>query len=189
MSRTTDQRMTADAFIAWALEQPDGTHYELADGEVIAVSPERSDHALIKFAIARRLAEAVEAAALPCTVYPDGVVVQVDDHTVYEPDALIRCGEKLPPDAVRIHDPIVIVEVLSPSTRGVDTGNKLADYFRLSSLMHYLIVRPADGRVIHHARDAEGGIGTRIHAGGAITLDPPGITVTLPSPGPSGSAP
>ena len=40
--------MTSDEFIAWAMEQPDGERYELAAGEVVAMSPERLSHARVK---------------------------------------------------------------------------------------------------------------------------------------------
>src|ERR1700710_1437129 len=132
-------RMTADKFIAWAMEQPEGQRFELAAGEAVGMAPERSAHALTKFHIARRLAEAVEREGLPCVVYPDGMAVEIDVFTVYEPDALVRCGAAVAANSVKLHDPIIVVEVLSPSTRARDAGAKLIDYFRLPSVHHYLI--------------------------------------------------
>jgi Uma2 family endonuclease len=41
MSATAPARMTADEFIAWAMEQPEGEHYELVAGEVVSMAPER----------------------------------------------------------------------------------------------------------------------------------------------------
>ncbi len=170
-------RMTSDEFIAWAMERPEGEHYELVAGEVVAMAPERSAHALGKGRIYRRLAEAVEAAGLPCTVYPDGMAVEVDAGLVYEPDVMVRCGEPLPPDAVKVTDPLIIVEVRSPSTGGRDSGAKLEDYFRLPSLRHYLIVKIENRTVIHHVRDGDGAIRTHIVRDGSLTLDPPGIVL------------
>jgi Uma2 family endonuclease len=170
------KRMTSDEFIAWAMEQ-DG-RCELVAGEIVAMAPERSAHALTKFHIARRLAEAIETAGLPCQVYPDGMAIEIDDATTYEPDASVRCGEPLPPDALTLHDPIIVVEVLSPSSLAADTGAKLADYFRLPSVRHYLIVRTEDRTIIHHARGDHGAIATRILRDSPIVLEPPGITLT-----------
>ncbi len=170
-------RMTSDEFIVWAMEQPEGKRYELVAGEVFAMAPERSVHALAKFRIARRLAEAVEAAGLPCTVYPDGMAVIVDADTTYEPDAMLRCGEELSDDTVKVFDPLVVIEVASPSTQSLDAGDKLADYFRVPALRHYLIVRTKGKIVIHYVRDEGGTITTRIIRDGTVELDPPGIVV------------
>ncbi len=174
-------RMTSDEFIAWAMEQPEGQRYELVAGEVVAMAPERSAHALVKARVWRALDEAVAAAGLPCTAYPDGMAVVVDDATTYEPDALVRCGEPLPDDAVKVFDPVIVVEVLSPSSRARDTGAKLEDYFRLPSLHHYLIVKTENRAVIHHRRldDGTEAIATRIVRGGGIELSPPGLRVTI----------
>ncbi len=133
MAETARARMTSDEFIAWAMSRPEGERYELAAGEVVAMAPERSAHALTKGRLFRRLAEAIEAAGLPCTAYPDGMAVEVDAATVYEPDASVRCGPPLPDDAVKMIDPVIVVEVLSPSSRARDAGAKLADYFRIDS--------------------------------------------------------
>lgn len=175
MSEAASGRMTAEAFIAWAMSRPEGERYELADGEVIAMAPERLAHNDAKFLIARRLAGAVEAAAVPCRVQIDGMAVRVDSRTVYEPDVIVRCGPPLPPDTVWLTDPLILVEVLSPSTCGVDVGLKLADYFRIPSLRHYLIVHPDRRVVIHHRRDEAGTIMTSILGDGPLRLDPPGV--------------
>lgn len=173
-------RMTADEFIAWAMNQPETEHYELAGGEVIAMAPERITHARAKYHIARRLTAAIDAAGVECEVFIDGLAVVIDPATVYEPDVLVRCGSDLDGETARISDPVIVVEVLSRSTKGRDTGAKLADYFRLPSVRHYLIVRAEDRVIIHHARSDDGSIMTRIPRDGPIRLDPPGITLTDP---------
>lgn len=177
MTEPARVRMTSDAFIAWAMERPRGERYELVAGKIVARTPERSAHALTKGQVFRRLADAIEAAGLPCTAYPDGMAVEVDAATIYEPDALVRCGAKLPDDAIKVTDPLIVVEVLSPSTRARDAGAKLEDYFRLASVRHYLILKTENRSLIHHARDAAGRIATRIIRDGAVALDPPGIVL------------
>jgi Uma2 family endonuclease len=177
MTEPARTRMTSDEFIAWAMERPRGERYELVAGEVVAMAPERSSHALTKGRVFRRLAEAIEALGLPCTAYPDGMAVEIDATTTYEPDALVRCGPALPDDAVKMTDPIIVVEVLSPSTRARDAGAKLDDYFRLPSVLHYLLLKTENQTVIHHRRDGTGDIATRIFREGPIVLEPPGIVL------------
>jgi Uma2 family endonuclease len=178
MADAASKWMTSDEFIAWAMEQPEGAHYELVGGEVVAMAPERAAHARTKGRIYECLAQSVRAAGLPCEAYPDGMAVEIDAHTIYEPDALVRCGIPLPDDAIKLNDPIIVVGVLSPSTRARDAGAKLADYFRLPSVRHCLIVRTEDRAIIHHARGEDGTIATSIVREGSIRLDPPGITLT-----------
>lgn len=177
MSEVVHRRMDADSFLEWAMQQPEGERYELCAGEVVAMAPERTGHALLKFQIARRLADAVERAELECQVFVDGVSVRIDRETVYEPDVFLRCGQKVTGREIELSDPIVVIEVASPSTQGVDAGEKLADYFRLESVRHYLVVHGERRMIIHHARDASGEIATRIVRGGGVRLDPPGVTL------------
>ena len=172
------ERLTADAFLAWAAEQPRG-RFELAAGAVVAMAPERAGHARAKLAAVNALAAGIAARGLPCEALPVGMSVRIDATTVYEPDALVRCGAKLADDAVVASDPVVVVEVVSPSSRALDTGAKLADYFRLPSVRHYLVVNLAARAVVHHARDAEGAIATAIVRDGRLELDPPGIGLAV----------
>ena len=89
------EKMTADEFIAWAMNQPSG-RYELAAGEVVAMAPERAAHARAKGAVFRALGDVVAAKGLQCEALPDGMAVRIDDATVYEPDAAMRCGAPPP---------------------------------------------------------------------------------------------
>ncbi len=164
--------MSVEEFLAWAEGRP-GRH-ELMDGEVVSQAAERASYLKVKLAVHVALLSAVRAKGVPCHVVPDGATVRIDDATAYEPDGLIYCGPEAPPSALLFENPVIIVEVLSPSTARVDHGRKLADYFRLASVAHYLIVDPDTPLVIHCQRPG-GDILTRICPDGAITLDPPGI--------------
>src|SRR5262245_18838098 len=121
-------RMTVDEFLAWA-EGRKG-RYELYNGVVYAMSPERAGHAEVKHAVATALASAIARAKLACWMLPDGMTVRVDKNTAHEPDALVYCGAKLASDAVEVPSPVIVVEVLSPSTRHIDASSKLAGYFK-----------------------------------------------------------
>jgi Uma2 family endonuclease len=175
MSEAARGPMTAEEFITWAMARPEGERYELDAGEVVAMAPERIEQTDAKGVVFARLFRAIEDGGLPCRAYTDGVTVRVDAHTVYEPDVAVRCGPTLPPGTVVMPDPLILVEVLSPSPRGVDVGAKLADYFRIPTLRHYLIVRVDRRTVIHHRRDERGAIMTSLLGDGPLRLDPPGL--------------
>jgi Uma2 family endonuclease len=169
--------MNVDEYLAWAEGRPG--RYELYDGVVHAMTPERAAHAKIKLAVQVALLAAIGARRLPCHVLPDGMTLRIDSTTAYEPDASVYCGAELPPSALEVTNPVIVVEVLSPSTGRIDAALKLADYFRIPSVMHYLIVDPDQPLIIHHARTTGDSILTRVVREGAIALDPPGLLLPV----------
>ena len=171
--------MTADEFITWAMQQPEGCHYELVGREAVRMAPERVAHVRIKGQVYARLSDAIRAAGLSCEAFVDGLSVRVDADTVYRPDAFVRSGEALDDNATEVTDPLIVVEVVSPSSQKLDSGMKLADYFRIPSVRHYLIVRTDTLTVIHHRRDEAGAITTSVIRSGPVRLDPPGLEFTL----------
>jgi Uma2 family endonuclease len=169
--------MSVDEYLAWAESNPG--HYELYRGEVFAMSPETLEHADAKFAVHAALRAGIRQRQLSCYAVPDGLTVRIDDTTAYEPDALVYCGERLPRTTVEIVNPVILVEVLSPSTRRIDVSAKLSGYFRLPSVAHYLIVDLTQRVILHHARSTDDAILTRILRDGSIALDPPGLELAV----------
>lgn len=177
MTAQPKQKMTVDEFVVWAEKQPG--RYELVRGEVFAQASERARHNLVKLATARALQDAVKKAGLPCTVFTDGMTVRIDETTAREPDAAVQCGVKFDPNAIELEAPLIVVEVISPSSEKDDSSTKLAEYFSVPSIQHYLIIDAGKGLIIHHARGAGRDIVTRIHTDGDIILDPPGLSFAV----------
>lgn len=179
MAQLRPLRLTAEAFVDWAMDQPSG-RYELLRGEVVAMAPERAGHARVKKAVLKAFDAALERHGLECEAFADGMAYRIDETTVYEPDVSIRCGPRASDDVVIFDDPIVVVEVVSPSSRGIDAGGKLIDYFRLPSVRHYLVIHPEARRVAHHRRGEDGAIRTDVLTEEAtLTLDPPGLVLSV----------
>jgi Uma2 family endonuclease len=171
-----DRCYSREEFRRWCEAQPIG-RYERMDGRIIATAPERGAHLRVKGAVYKALDRAIAIAGVECQALPYGANVETGDSD-YEPDALVNCGEAMADDAVAAPNPVVVVEVLSPGTAATDTGGKLADYFRVPSIAHYLIVHPIRRTVTHHRRTGAS-IETLIIVNGPITLDPPGIFITV----------
>ncbi|TCZ60888.1 Uma2 family endonuclease [Roseicella aquatilis] len=167
---------TREEFRAWAERQPG--RYELFWGEVVPMNAERLGHVQVKAQVWLALAQAVRVAGVECQAYSDGATVEIGENTNYEPDALVNAGPRPGPNQIAAPNPVIVVEVASPSTTSIDTGEKLADYFRVPSIQHYLIVRTAKREVIHHRRDGED-IKARVIRTGPLHLDPPGLTVAV----------
>jgi Uma2 family endonuclease len=169
-------RMSRQEYRTWLQQQPAG-RFERIGGVVVAKAPERIAHVRIKARVWQSLDRAIRAAGVACEALMDGVTVEVGDSD-YEPDAVVQCGP-LDPNGVTADRPVIIVEVLSPSTRTIDRALKLPEYFRLPSLHHYLIVWADNQQVVHHQRGAGDVIETQVFTSGAMRLDPPGITIDL----------
>jgi Uma2 family endonuclease len=171
-----DHKMTVDEYLAWAEAQPE--RYELYGGKVYPVAPNHVAHGVTKFAVQAALLDGIQRAGLGCRMLPNGMMVRVASDTAHEPDALVYCGQAVPSDAVEVPNPIIVVEVLSRSQH-IDASAKLAGYFSLPSVAHYLIVDPDRPLVVHHARGEAATITTRILHAGSIRLDPPGIDLAV----------
>ena len=69
-------------------------------------------------------------------VFTDGMTVKIDKHTSREPDAAVQCGAKVNLDSITLDAPMIVVEVVSPSSERDDTGSKLAECFSVPSILH-----------------------------------------------------
>ncbi len=118
-------------------------------------------------------------AGLPCHMQPDGATVRISKYVAHEPDALVYCGPELADDALEVPNPVIVVEVASPSTRKLDATVKRDGYFTLPSVHHYLIVDPEGRPIIHHSRQPDGTIFESEAHEGTLALSPPGIEVEV----------
>jgi Uma2 family endonuclease len=151
----------------------------------VAQAAERAAYAKLKGEVFVALRDAIARRGAPCHALPDGMAVRVNRLTIYEPDALVYRGPELSPDALLLENPMILVEVASPSTWRIETTwrndvtHKLTGYFSLASVEHYLIVYPDESLVIHHRRIENGKILTSILREGSVMLDPPGLEFDL----------
>jgi len=68
-----------------------------------------------------------------------GFLAQANNHAAFEPDVVIRCGPTNPRSRAAT-DPVVVFEVLSPSTMRYDRGTKLERYREIASLKQIVLV-------------------------------------------------
>jgi Uma2 family endonuclease len=172
------KRMTADEFVLWAVGRETG-RYELIDGMAVQMNAERAIHGRVKLNLAIALRAEFNRAGLEGDVFGDGMAVRINETTVHEPDALVRCGAPLPDDTIIVTDPVIVAEVLSPSTGPVDTGSKLLNYFSIPSVQHYLVVNTSKRVVLHYARASDGQPVMRTVGAGELRLDPPGLSIAI----------
>lgn len=172
--------MTADEFFVWARTWADGERYELQDGHAVRLQAERISHAETKLSVAIALRDSLRRAGLDGTAFIDGVSVQIDDRSVREPDAVVHCGP-YDRDQLYVDNPVIVVEVVSPSSARNDVDRKLIDYFSVPTILHYLIVYGDEKRVVHYRRPSGTGEITTLILGTDATIDlsPPGFSVSV----------
>ena len=108
------------------------------------------------------------------------VRLEFSDHTrFYYPDAMVVCHPNPPGEHFQDH-PVVIIEVLSESTRRTDLGEKRDAYLTIPSLKVLLLVEPNTPAVTLYRRQPEGGFAVEFHSGLASTIPLPEIEAALP---------
>src|SRR5882672_10426527 len=95
----------------------------------------------------------------PCQVFPSDMRVKVADTGLYTyPDAIVVCGEAKFADGNFdvLLNPVVLIEVLSPSTERADRVFKLKLYQTIESLRHYILIASEYMQVDLHTRQPDG---------------------------------
>lgn len=171
--------MNVEQFIAWQIEHGI-KHAELDNGIPVVAQAQTVRHSERKVRIFNQLERAIALAGLPCRPLMV-MLVPIDGlqgGRGYEPDMLVQCGEPPSPDAITIPGPLIVFEVVSPSSGRIDTVLKMPWYFSLSSVAHYIIIEPQLGFLVWHARETpDSTIQTRILRDGPMRLDPPGLAL------------
>jgi len=117
------------------------TRHEFIGGEIRAMVGATRRHNLIAANITRLLGN--QLLDRPCENYQGDMAVQLQrGRAYYYPDHVAVCDEPQfhEDKELRLINPTVIFEVLSPSTYHIDRGEKLWNYQTISSLQHYVIV-------------------------------------------------
>jgi Uma2 family endonuclease len=155
----TREHLDFDAFIA-AYGESD-VRYEMYDGEVFAMSGGYENHSLLS----GNALVALRQRAKPrgCQTHgPDLYVRQKDDNrSAMSPDAYVRCGPSLNGGRFA-DDPLVVVEVLSPSTMYFDRGEKLRRYQKFESLQHIILLYQDEYRAEMWTRPPQDAVDTDI---------------------------
>lgn len=124
----------------FALEQREDWRYEYCAGQVYAMSGGTENHALVSMSAGAALLAALRGK--PCRVYNSDMKLYIrqHDHFCY-PDAQVLC-ERGTRHRLYVENPVLVVEVLSPSTESYDRGGKFEHYRSIEALEYYLLIDP-----------------------------------------------
>jgi Uma2 family endonuclease len=169
------ERMSLPDFLAWEEAQP--LRHERVGGEVRAMTGGTLAHNTIALNVAFALRQRL--AGTPCQVFAAEVRVVTPRADVMYPDVLVACGERASTDR-EVSDPVVVVEVLSPSTAERDDSFKRWAYGTIPSLKHYLMI--AQSRAEAEVSTADGETWRSVvlrDAAASLRLDALGLGIPL----------
>lgn len=172
------QRMSAEEFFAWQEKQE--LLYELVDGapvlplKMMTGASQRHDRAVVN--MIRSLGNQLRGG--PCRPTTDDLAVRIPVGNIRRPDITVECGRPNDRDMV-VHEPRVVIEVLSPSTMSFDRFKKVAEYQTIPTLTHILLVDTEAPRVDVLARSDTGTWTSARHEGAGATIDLPTINAAL----------
>ena len=136
-----------------ARERKTDTKHEYHNGQIVAMSGASFAHNIITTNITTALNN--ELVGSDCIVVASDMCVRTSPDTSYfYPDVVVVCGEPQFEDNTFdvLLNPVLIVEVLSPSTADYDRGEKFEHYKQLISLQEYIIVSQDRVHIEHYLR-------------------------------------
>lgn len=149
MTQTAERLLTVDEFLAW----DDGTdrRYQLLRGVITMMAPPQAVHGALVIRLGTALTNRLPRG---CSVTGEaGIRPPHRNDTYYQADLAVTC-RPLERGEIYLREPVLIVEVLSPSTAATDRLLKLPDYRLIPSVTDILLVESQEARIEHWRRQS-----------------------------------
>ena len=154
--------------------------HEYLGGAVHAMAGGTNDHGAISANVIGSLFSQLRGR--PCRTFTSDTKIKLElaDHTrFYYPDAQVVCDSK-PGDSLFQERPVVIVEVLSESTRRTDLGEKRDAYLMIPTLKVLLFIESEAATALVLRRKPQGGFAEEFYSGTDAIIDLPEVEASLP---------
>ena len=179
MATAFEGRLTPQEYLARERASA-GSKCEYVNGHIYAMGGASLAHNRIVWNLARELG--IQIRGGPCSAVSNDMRVKVPETEMYTyPDVIVFCGEPMLEDDHfdTLLNPIVIVEVLSPSTERYDRGDKWAHFRRLKTLKVYVLIAQDRMRVETFTRRGDEWVYAESSgAGGVLSL--PAVSCSVP---------
>ncbi len=172
--------MTVAEFLAW--NSPTGGAWQLVDGEPIAMAPTSRSHGVLQGELGRQIGNHLEASGGRCSmVVAPGIVPRVRaDENFRIPDLAVTCTP-YETEEYDVVNPVLIVEILSPSNRA-ETWRNVWAFTTIPSLREILVLHSTEIRADLLRRGEDGSWpaeATTIRGGEGLHLDSIDLTLSL----------
>lgn len=154
--------------------------HEYYRGEIFQMSGASREHNIIVFNLANQIGSQLRGKN--CEGYANDMRVHTSITGLYTyPDLVIVCGEPefLDSEFDTLLNPIVLIEVLSPSTADYDRGKKFWHYQSIESLREYLLIAQDEMKIEHLIKQADGRWSVSEYASSDEKFELPSIEITL----------
>lgn len=166
------QRMTVEQFLRW--EERQELRYEFDGLRPVAMTGGTEAHSLIQVTLLAALAPKLRGT--PCRLHGSHFKLRLARSIRY-PDAFVTCSEAAP-QATTATSPVVIFEILSPSTMNEDLVVKNAEYRATPSVQRYVVLEQTHAAAIVFSRKGDLWAADMLEGPDAV-LDLPEIGVAL----------
>jgi Uma2 family endonuclease len=148
-------RLTIEEYIE--LDKNSEERFEYFDGEVFNMSGVHPNHALLESRLITSLS--IQLAGRGCFVYPSNLRVKVPSMPPYRyPDLSVLYSKpefEEHSGVLCLLNPVVLIEVLSPSTEAFDRGEKFSHYKSIPSFRDYLLIAQNQKNITHYVKQSE----------------------------------
>jgi Uma2 family endonuclease len=170
-------RMSFDDYVAF--EEAAAVRHELIDGALFAMAGGTDVHHLICTNLTVLIGGPLMG---KCQVFQGGMKLRVDHQTNsdgYYPDVMVSCS---PTDRERLFrkEPVLLIEVMSPSTERLDRGEKRLNYLQIPTLLEYILIAQ-DIPKVEVMRRSNAWVTQELYPGDTLELDSVALKIPLSS--------
>jgi Uma2 family endonuclease len=173
MSISRRKPMTVEEFLDW--ERRQDLRYEFDGFQAVAMTGGTANHAVIADNLMDGLRQRLKS---PCRAFRSDLKVRVNGRVRY-PDAVVTCSP-VPGTTDTVPNPVMVFEVLSPSTASVDRVVKNTEYEATSSIQRYVMLEQNQIAATVFHRDGERWIGTVLRDNAMLVMPEIGVELPLP---------
>lgn len=168
--------MTPDEFLAWELDQTE--RHEFVGGEVFAMAGGDDRHARVTLNVAGAVNLHLRGSG--CRAYSTDMRLNVAAlGSYFYPDVMVTCSAADHAQRQAKREPVLVVEVLSPSTRHYDRGEKSFHYRQLPTMREIVLIdvvsRTAE---VYRRQDASHWTLAQSAQGESVTFESIGLRLT-----------
>jgi Uma2 family endonuclease len=145
--------LSPEAYLNWEISQTE--KHEYVAGEVFAMGGASRRHVTISGNLFAALDDTV--AGTLCRAYMADMKVEIAaKRSYFYPDVFVTCHPDDHRAELTMRHPVLVAEIISPSTAAYDRGDKFIAYRTLSSLKEYLLIDPDNQQVELFRKGADG---------------------------------